>query len=570
VTPRIQALVVAVVVLAVLSPALRAGFVWDDARTVLNEPVMSDPGNVPGFFLRNIKSGLAESDGITEGFDLYRPMFLTALVAGWSLFGGPSAAGFHALCLLFHLAATLLVFALARRWLPGGREGSAAALAALAFGLHPVTAEGYLFVAALAEPMAATGLLATALLLDVIAVREADGDRRRTPILLLLGAAAMLFGLFSKESPLLLLPVLSVWLVAVRGLSPVRLVPSWAAAGIFLVMRAMAVGGLGAAGNDAAQRLESLERLPLLLLDGLRACLTGTPRGLRHLGYEWADVTLATSALCAAGVLVVAVGAWLVRRRAPLVTLFVFALGSALLPVAMVTTVPDWGGFGRYLYAPWAIGSMALIGGIAAGLRALEIGRPGITKKAALGFGVVYGALMLIGVREALHDWSGPAELAESGIRHAPDVGVHHAWLADVRREEGRLDEAEILYTAAIVRSPDYDPAWNHLAATQRAAGRCLQALDTVARKHARNGAGPRSTLIEVLCLIEVGRHDEAGSRLLWALTRVPRSDDFLRLQAELLRLHPDPGYRGRLEDALGRGEAGAATDAVWAMLLEK
>jgi hypothetical protein len=555
---------VAVLVLAVLSPSLQAGFLWDDARTVLNESVMSDPGLIPGFFAADIKAGLSETDGITEGFDLYRPMFLTALVGGWALFGGPSTVGFHALCLLFHLITTLLVFGLARRWLPPG--GPLAALAALAFGLHPVTAEGYLFVSALAEPMAAAGLLAAVWMLDVVAVRESNGDPRRAA--LLAGAfAALLFGLFSKESPLLLLPVVSVWLV-VRGLRPVHLIPSWIAAAIFLAMRAAAVGGLAATGNDGAQRIASLQRLPLLLLDGLRASLTMTPRGLRHLGYEWAEVTVSTSILCGVVVLAVTAGAWAVRRRAPLVTLFIFALGSALLPVAMVTTVPDWGGFGRYLYAPWAFGSMALVGGLAAALTELDKGRPGVAKKAAIGFVIVYGALMLIGVREAVHDWSSAEALAESGIRHAPQVGVHHAWLADVRLEQGRLDEAEALYRVALDRSPDYDPAWIHLAATQRAAGRCPAALRTIQQKEARNGPGPRSTLIQVLCLIDVGRHDDAGSRLLWALARAPRHSNFLRLQEEMLRLHPSPEtYREWLKGALDRGEGGPAADAVRRLL---
>ncbi len=530
---RAQAILVALVVLAVLSPSLRAEFVWDDARTVLNAPVMSVPGNVPGFFVQNIKSGLTETDGITEGFDLYRPMFLTALVGGYALFGGPSAAGFHGLCILFHLAATLLVFVLASRWIPGAREGPVAALAALAFGLHPVTSEAYLFVAALAEPMAAAGLLAAVLCLDVIAEREADGDDARTPLLLLGSFAAMLFGLFSKESPLLLLPVMSVWLV-VRGLRPSRLAPAWVAAGVYLAMRVSAVGGMGAGGNDAGQRWESLQRLPLLLLDGLQACITLTPRGLRHLGYEWADVSVGTTVICAIGVVTVTGVAVAVRRRAPLVTLFVFALGSCLLPVAMVTTVPDWGGFGRYLYAPWAVGSMALVGGLGAGLKLLDRDRPGVARRAAVAIGVVYGALVLVGIRESLHDWSSPAALAESGIRHAPDVGVHWAWLADARLDEGRLAEAEELYEHAVSLTPEYDPAWNHLAATRLTRGDCPGALAAVARKEQVNAPGPRSNLIKAICLIETGRFDDADVVIRETLVKVPTHPDFLRLRAEL------------------------------------
>ncbi len=530
---RIQALLIVAVVCAVLAPSLGSGFVWDDARTVLNRPVMSDPANVPGFFISNIKSGLAETDGITEGFDLYRPMFLTALVGGWAVFGGPWAPGFHALCLLFHLAATLMVFVLARRWLPSGRDGPGPASAALVFGLHPVTSEAYLFVAALAEPMAAFGLLLAVWILDVIAEREADGDASKTPLLLGASFAAMLFGLFSKESPLLLLPVMSLWLVA-RGLRPSRLVPAWIAAGIFLVMRASAVGGLGAAGNDSGQRIEALRRLPLLLMDGLRASVTLTPRGLRHLGYEWATVSTGVVAACAVGVVAVTAGAVLLRRRAPLVTLFVFALGSCLLPVAMVTTVPDWGGFGRYLYAPWAVGAMALVGGLSAGLSRLDEARPGIARRTGVFIVVLYGGLVILGARESVQDWSSPEALAESGIRHAPEVGVHWAWLADARQEEGRLQEAEQLYLEAVARTPEYDPAWIHLAAAQLGMGRCAPALETVARKEQVNAPGPRSNLIKALCLVELGRYDEADVVIEDTLAKVPTHPDFKRLQGEL------------------------------------
>ncbi len=48
------------------------------------------------------------------------------------------------------------------------------------------------------------------------------------------------------------------------------------------------------------------------------------------------------------------------RRSSPLFLAAVLTTGLMLAPIAMVATVPGWGGFGRYLYLPLAVTSLAL------------------------------------------------------------------------------------------------------------------------------------------------------------------------------------------------------------------
>lgn len=554
--PRAQGVLLAAAVLIVLGPALGAGFVWDDYRLIVESPTLNEPGNIPGYFSSNLALSSGAEGVSAEGVDVYRPLYMTMLAALRALSPQPDPRLFHLGVLLWHLGTCLLLWCLARKLL---RTDLSAALATLAFAFHPVTSEAYLLASSICEPMAACGLLGALLLLDGI---DDDGPGPGWGRAVF-AAAILLCGLLSKEVILLALPAVFVWLVG-RGLSWRYLVPCVLAAAVFLAMRIVVLDGLSASGSGPAQRLDFLHHTPLLLADGFWSSLSMRPLGIRHLSYEYELVSWARSLLAGFGLLVVLLGAALYRRRIPLLLLALCVLVLMLLPVGMVTTVHGWGGFGRYLYVPWAFGSLALMQGLEAPVVGLGGWRRPWGRYLVVAAVLAYLVVQQTGLRTALDDWSDQEHVAESGIRQSPEVGVHYSWLGDVLRDQGDRAQAQVYFEQAIEKSEHYDPAHIHLADLHRGNGHPEQCLASLERLEARKGPGPKSSLLATLCLLDLGHHDQAAGRLLWALQRAPRDASLVRLQGELLAIHPRPDdYRRWLQEQVSLPEFSAAAPVV-------
>ncbi|HCP45721.1 MAG TPA: hypothetical protein DIU15_06750 [Deltaproteobacteria bacterium] len=554
--PRAQGALLAAAIMLVLGPSLGAGFVWDDYRLIVESPTLNNLQNIPGYFSANLAKSSGAVGVSAEGVDVYRPLYMTMLALVRTLTDQPDSRLFHLSVLLWHLGCCLLLWRVARRVLQGSVPP---VLVTLAFAFHPVTSEAYLLASSICEPMAACGLLGAALLLDGID----ESKRRPARVRAALAGGVLLCGLLSKEVILFALPPVFVWLVS-RGLRWPRLVPSLLAAGLFLVMRIGVLGGLAATGSGPAQRLDFLHHTPLLLVEGFWAGLAMRPLGIRHLSYEYEVVPWSVAALAGLVVLAAVVVAALRRRDAPEATLAVFVFVLMLLPVGMVTTVHGWGGFGRYLYVPWAFGALALGTLFSGPVRRTSGWSRGLV---VLGL-MAYLVLQQLGLRTALADWSDQERVARSGIRQAPEVGVHYSWLADVLRDRGQRNQAQAYFEEAIVKTEHYDPAHVHLAELHRGNGQPEVCLTSLERLEARKGPGPKSSLLATLCLLDLGRYEQAARRLLWALHRAPENDDLTRLQGELLAIHPRPEeYQRWLKGQLVLPEYAAAAPVVLRLL---
>ncbi len=544
--PVARVALLSVLVLAALSPSLQAEFVWDDIdQIVQSEGIRSF--DVGSFLGTNVREGIGKGGVNSEAVDIYRPAFSATLAATWGAAGGAASGAFHLVLLLAHLLATLGVWALARVWL-GDRESWWPEVAALLFALHPATGGAYLFCSAVSEPLAVAALLGSVLLLDPGAERSGVGWGRAV------AAAALFFlSMLFKETPLVAAPFLALWLVRGRGLSATRLAPAGLAAAVYLVLRGRALGGMDA-GDGGTAWLDVLHRGPLVAADGLFALVRMGPTGVRHLQSEYVGTSWAVVAVAAGVVVGVGVAAWRVRGRAPLLPLFVALHVATLAPVALVATVEGWGGFGRYLYPAWAFGAIAVA----------QVGRAAWTRPAGRRI-VVAAAVVAVGVgqaqfRRGLNDWSTPEQLALSGIRNAPDVGIHHCWLAHARADAARADggqpdPAEQLELTSLCyeRSPGWLEASMARATALREADRPADALEVLAYKDERFGPGPRSGMLQAVCLMESGRPDDGGDRLLWTLSRAPRDEQLWRLQWEFVHIHPDAAaYRERLRSRAG------------------
>ena len=120
-----------VVVLAVYANALLGPFQFDDYNVIVDNPAV-----------HSLSAWWQSMPGI-------RPMLKLSYAANW--ISGAGAAGFHALNIGVHLVNVLLVFAIARRLLPGlGAAGDSAVPIALAgaaiFALHPAQTEAVTYV----------------------------------------------------------------------------------------------------------------------------------------------------------------------------------------------------------------------------------------------------------------------------------------------------------------------------------------------------------------------------------------------------------------------------------------
>ena len=416
-----------------LSPALRAEFLWDDFEQIVNSTTIGDSSRIPFYFTHNVVQSAGGEGRGADGVDTYRPLFMVALAAVYQI-NGPDPFWFHFAVLAAHLVVCLLLWSLGTRWLD---SRLATALAVFFFACHPVSSEAYLWSSALPEPLAAAGLLGAVLILDRRAADGRDGPR----IWVAAVAAGLVFlaGLFAKEVALVALPALGLFLVVSRRVRPRYLLPVAAAGVVFVLFRTAALSGLQATGADTVQRLQALKVYPVLVVDGLVAMLTMQPIGIRHLSWEYATlgwgVSVGAAALCLA-LLVAAIAA---RRILPLALAAVLTTGLMLLPIALVATVPGWGGFGRYLYLPLAITALALAELGLRAHRALVVSRPHLWWAVPL---IVATALIVeqIGLRRALWVYANQENLAHAAIeiypRRARRLGM--AWQCPYRERRTR------------------------------------------------------------------------------------------------------------------------------------
>jgi tetratricopeptide (TPR) repeat protein len=530
----LQVILLLGLIAALLSPALRAEFLWDDFDQIVNSTTIGDPSRIPFYFTHNVVQSAGGEGRGADGVDTYRPLFMVALAAVYQI-NGPDPLWFHLAVLAAHLVVCLLLWILGIRWLDSRQ---AAAFAVLFFACHPVTAEAYLWSSALPEPLAAAGLLGAVLILDRRAGERQNGPR----IWVAAVVAGLVFftGLLAKEVVLAALPALGLFLVVARGVRPRYLVPAAAAGVVFVLLRTAALAGLQATGADSVQRLAALKIYPVLVLDGLFAMLTMQPIGIRHLSWEYATLGWGASAGAAALCLALLVVAVAVRRTLPLALAAVLTTGLMLLPIALVATVPGWGGFGRYLYLPLAISALALAEFGLRAYRTLVINSPRLRWAVPL---IVATALIVeqVGLRHALWVYSNQENLAHAAIEIFPDGPDGWEWLGNVHIEKGELEEARECFRKATERGPELFRPRHNLAAALLYTGRPAEALKQLEILNSLHPPTAPGSMVAVTALMELGRWGEATTRLVESLDRDPGYGPLEETAARLLSEHPRP-----------------------------
>jgi tetratricopeptide (TPR) repeat protein len=246
-------------------------------------------------------------------------------------------------------------------------------------------------------------------------------------------------------------------------------------------------------------------------------------------------------------VLMLAVLAWRVRQRLPLAPTALGVTICMMVPVALISTVPGWGGFGRYLYLPWGFTALA----------AAEAGRrlAGWLKQRAPNLGwavgvvvVVFLAVELLGMQRALEVYHSQENLARASVELAPHAPDGWEWLGNDYVEKGDLANAARCYAEAVAVAPTLYRPRHNLAAALLYLDRPAEALDHERIAEELHGPTTDGALVMISALIELELWPEAEIRLLEGLDRDPASAALGKLQVQLLTEDPDPeAYRAWL-----------------------
>src|SRR2546425_10127503 len=230
VSPRRVYLLVGTAAAVVHLGVLWNGFALDDLTIIVANPLVHGLSGVwrafaAPYFPANLDASV------------YRPLTIATYALDWSV---GSTVWFHAVNLMWHAGASVLVALLARRW-----AGDAAALVAgMVFAVHPVHVEAVANVVGRNELMAAAFTL-----LAVYAALERGS--------VLWSAAALTAGLLSKENAAVAPGLIAAaWLLGVRPVPPGRtlaaFVASWVVlAAVYTGVRWSVLHGFGGSGNPA-------------------------------------------------------------------------------------------------------------------------------------------------------------------------------------------------------------------------------------------------------------------------------------------------------------------------------
>jgi len=385
----------------------------------------------------------------------WHPLTWLSLELDYQLFG-PAPAGFHATNLVLHVANTLLLYWLLRRWT--GAAGRSACVAAF-FSLHPLHVESVAWITERKDVLSTLFLLLSLLAWQVYVRRAGVGAYAASLTLFILSLMAKPMGI---TLPLLLL-LLDFWPLARGGeVGPNRTpwMPSKAMLvaeklPFFLVSAACAAVTVLAQGHGGAlaygRSLSLADRLlavPVNYLIYLRQTLW--PAGLavfyRHPG---GDLPMWQPLAAAVVLALVTISARWLRQTRPYLTVGWFWFLISLLPVIGLVQTGAQATADRYMYLPM-IGLLigACWGGwdLAVRWRCREV----------LVLAATICLLACAGLTfRQVATWHDSVTLWQRAVSVAPPAVLSFVNYASALKEAGMTDEAQHWYREALAIDPD-------------------------------------------------------------------------------------------------------------------
>ncbi len=443
--PIVILLALAALVVVVYLPVGHFSFVdWDDPSYIT-----ANPHIVGGLTWHNL------AWAITTGYTPYwHPLTWISHLVDIQLFG-LDAGAHHLTNLAFHLANTLLLFALLRR-LTG--EWAPSAFVAAVFGVHPLHVESVAWVTERKD------VLSTCLLLLTIWI-FADYARRPHWARYLAMTACFALALMAKPMvvtlPLVLL-LLDVWPLGRFETTPARTL--W----LEKVPLVLLAGAVGLATIAIQQHVGALAGLAALPLSARIANATVAyviylrqafwPAGLaafypQQIRAAWRVIT---AALLLAGITAAAIRS---RRTRPFVFVGWAWYVVTLAPVVGLLQAGEQAHADRFMYVPLV--GLAIV--VAWGLprAAAAVWNDERSRRAVLG-GVAVASVIALSVlaHPQVETWSTSYTLWQHALAVTDRNYIAYQKLAEAMRDDGRFDEATANYTRALALAPPNSPVY--------------------------------------------------------------------------------------------------------------
>jgi len=185
-------------------PSLRAGFVYDDLRLIVENAYVQAPDHWARAFSTHFWD-ISGAPPASELLRLYRPLVTLSYLSNW-LLGSGQAWTFHLTNVLLHVLNTWLVLVIGLRLTRGAKippevARPLAILAASFFALHPTRAEAVAWVSGRPDPLMTAFVLLTMQLVYW-------GRQRGARPAAVLGAAVAFCGALCSKEPALATPIL--------------------------------------------------------------------------------------------------------------------------------------------------------------------------------------------------------------------------------------------------------------------------------------------------------------------------------------------------------------------------
>ncbi|MDD2735832.1 MAG: glycosyltransferase family 39 protein [Desulfuromonadaceae bacterium] len=459
-------LFVATIAFLVYANSLGNGFTLDDDSVILNNPVLR--GNFFSLF------SSIDTTGETQLLPFYRPVTYLTYMIEWHLHGfNPFFV--RLANVLLHTANSFLVFRLARSL--NKDNVYMALLAGILFAVHPQQSEGVNFNAGGRNTMLACFFSISTYLF------HAKSILRENKQWALAGALFFLLGIFSKETAVMILPLIfALEFRMLRTNAPnsrlqafMRLAPYFAALAVYIVMRWLTLSKLGiqtsiipGVGTKLLESMYITTTLGTRLLDDLyiipRYFLTAIwPLHLSSRYVMPEDMNLLVLPLLGGWLCILASIGWICTRGRSTTSLFGLAwIVLFWLPVSGIVFVPGAPLADRFFYIP-EIGLWIIIADQFC--RHMPIEKP-IFRRVA---GVTVALLLLVLAALTVvrnQEWRSNYSLYKGLVEHYPENVHAHAGLGKVfygKEKEHDTAKAEREFEKVIAIDPNFPMIYTYL-----------------------------------------------------------------------------------------------------------
>jgi tetratricopeptide (TPR) repeat protein len=516
----------------------------------------------------------------------WHPLTWLSHMADVSIFG-LDPRGHHAVNLLLHAIATVLLFL----WLSRATASIAPSFVVAAwFGIHPLRVESVAWIAERKDVLSLVFAMATLLAYDAYVKRA---SRRRLAIVIALFACGLMAKPMLVTLPIVML-LLDRW--PYGRLTGRREAQDAVREKSFLFLAAAASAVVTFVAQSGGRAVESLGTLPVAVrlanaFGSIGAYLrqVAWPSGLSvfypHPGYvmasgiDWPKV-LAGFALTIA----ISIASLAFRRTQPYFLMGWLWFLFTLAPVIGIVQVGEQARADRYTYLPMIGVILAVVWGFRP---VVDRFGPNVARAAAALVLAVVAAFWLT-TRAQVALWNDPRALYRQALAHTERNYVAHNNLGVLLAQDGRIDEAQSHFEAAVAIVPGYAQAEDNLGTLLMKRARVAEAIPHFESARARS-ADPEIRNNLGNALIEAGRKDEgvaqleeairlrpdyalAHFNLAMALGRMGRTEQALAQFDLAIRYRPDRAAawanRGLLLATLGRNDE-AASDFRRALELE-